>query len=121
MPRPQIPSPEIIREFNDRGTLWLLEDPANLRDLMRIVAPEVADRLDFSRAERVNRSLIPADLQKRESDLIFAVPLRGEPAKARRAVWVYVLLEHQSKPDLLMPLRLLFCMVQLWESQRREW
>lgn len=25
------PSPYIIREFNDRGTLWLLEDPTALR------------------------------------------------------------------------------------------
>ena len=24
------PSPYIIREFNDRGTLWLLEDPISL-------------------------------------------------------------------------------------------
>ena len=43
MPQPHVPSPEVIREFNDRGTLWLLEDPANLRDLLRIVEPEVAE------------------------------------------------------------------------------
>src|SRR5438067_6705921 len=120
MPKPHVPSPEVIREFNDRGTLWLLEDPANLRDLLRIVEPEVAERLDFTRAKRVNRSFIPADLQKRESDLIFAVPWRDGEFKAAGQVWVYVLLEHQSRPDPLMPLRLLLCMVQLWESQRRE-
>jgi len=121
MPDPHLPSPEVIREFSDRGTLWLLEDPANLRDLVRIVAPELADRLDFAQAQRINRSLIPADLQKRESDLIFSVPFRGAPGQPRPKVWVYILLEHQSKPDPLMPLRLLFSMVQLWESQRRDW
>ena len=31
------PSPYIIREFNDRGTLWLLEDPAFLQDFMCIL------------------------------------------------------------------------------------
>ena len=56
--------------------------------------------LDFSRAERVNRSFIPADLRKQESDLIFSVPWRGAQARLAREVWVYVLLEHQSRPDL---------------------
>ena len=115
MPEPHVPSPEVIREFNDRGTLWLLEDPANLRDLLRIVEPEVAERLDFTRAERVNRSFIPADLQKRESDLIFRVPFLT-PKEAAREVWVYILLEHQSRPDPLMLLRVLerFTVRQDW-------
>jgi len=60
--KPTIPLPP-IREFNDRATLWLLEDPANLRDLLQICEPDLAPLLDFTRAERVNRSFIPADLQ----------------------------------------------------------
>ena len=43
---------------------------------------------DFTRAERVNRSFIPADLRKQESDLIVSVPWRG---LAARKVWVYML------------------------------
>src|SRR5262249_49337418 len=76
--------------------------------------------LDFARAERVNRSFIPADLQKQESDLIFRVPFQ-HPEPEGPEVWVYVLLEHQSKPDPLMPLRLLEAMVELWRLQIREW
>jgi hypothetical protein len=57
-----------VREFADRGTLWLLESPENLRDLIRLVAAEIADKLDFTRAERVNRSFIPDDLRKQEAD-----------------------------------------------------
>ena len=109
-----------IREFNDRGTLWLLEDPANLRDLLQILAPELAARLDIRRAERVNRSFIPADLRKEESDLIFRIAYRTDDAEAGTSVLIYVLLEHQSRPDPLMGLRLLAYMMQLWESQRRE-
>jgi hypothetical protein len=120
MPDPNVPSPEQIREFPDRGTLWLLEDPVMLRDLLRLVEPGLADHLDFPRAIRVNRSLVPADLQKQETDLIFRVPFR-EPAPAGPEVWMYVLLEHQSKPDPLMPLRLLESMVELWRIQTREW
>src|SRR5581483_4638738 len=114
-------SREVIREFNDRGTLWLLEDPENLRGLLQIPEPTLAEPLDLGRAERINRSFIPADLQKQESDLIFRVPYRAESAEPGAEVWVYVLLEHQSRPAPEMALRVLSYMLQLWEAQRREW
>jgi hypothetical protein len=112
-----------VREFNDRATLWLLEDPHNLRDLLRIHSPQLVEHLDFDRAERLNCSFIPPDLQKEESDLLFRVPyvLRSEVGEIIQDILVYLLLEHQSKPDYLMPLRLLAYMLQLWEAQRREW
>ncbi len=106
-----------IREFADRGILWLLESPQNLRDLLALIAYEIADRLDFSRAQRLNRSFIPEDLHKQEADLLYRVPFR----KGKGEVWVYILLEHQSKPDSLMGLRLLAYMVAIWETQRRGW
>jgi hypothetical protein len=115
------PSRKVIREFLDRGTLWLLEDPVQVRDLLQILEPSLAQRLDFDRAERVNRSFIPADLQKQESDLIFRVPFLDDMAEPGREVWVYVLLEHQSAPDPEMGLRLYLYMGQLWDSQRRAW
>src|SRR5579862_8723998 len=111
------PEPPPVREFADRATLWLLESPENLRQLLRLVAEEIAARLDFQRAERINRSFIPASLQKQEADLLFRVPYR----EGKREVWIYLLLEHQSKPDRLMGLRLLSYMVQIWETQVRGW
>jgi hypothetical protein len=110
--------PPLIREFDDRSTLWLLEDPENLRGLLQILDPALAERLDFRRAQRLNRSFVPADLQKAESDLIYTVPFG---TGSGREVWVYVLLEHQSEPDPLMALRLYLYMGQLWDAQRREW
>src|SRR5438876_1763894 len=107
----------LIREFDDRSSLWLLEDPLLLRGLLQILDPHLVERLDFAHARRVNRSFIPADLQKEESDLVYSVPFHG----ADRAVWVYVLLEHQSKPDPVMSLRLYLYMGELWDTQQREW
>ena len=106
-----------IREFADRGTLWLLESPDNLHGLIRLLSREVADRLDFSKAERINRSFIPEDLQKQEADLLYRVPFR----EGKRFLWIYVLLEHQSKPDRTMGLRLLSYMLQIWQVQVRAW
>jgi hypothetical protein len=99
-----------IREFADRGTLWLLESTSNLRDL-------VADALDFGSAERVNRSFVPADLHKQEADLLYRVPFRT----GKSEVWIHLLVEHPSKPDLWMNLRVLSYMVQVWDMQRHRW
>ena len=129
-----------VREFSDRTTLWLLEDPLNLRDLLRIYSPELTEHLDFSQAQRINRSFIPADLQKEECDLLFRVPYLLHSNKAAQAqageaetkdeadaepgppcVWIYLLLEHQSKPDNTMPLRLLSYMLEVWTLQQRGW
>lgn len=77
--RPYVP---LIREFDDRSTLWLLEDPQQLYGLVQILDAALAERLDFARARRINRSFVPADLQKQESDLVYAVPTRdGDDAE----------------------------------------
>jgi predicted transposase/invertase (TIGR01784 family) len=102
-----------IREFADRGTIWLLDMPQNLRGLLKLVAADLVDKLDFSRAERRNRSFIPDDLQKQEADILYKVPFH----QGRGFAWVYVLLEHQSRPDRTMGFRLLSYMVQVWEEQ----
>ncbi len=114
------PSPEVIREFPDRGTLWLLEDPSFVRDLLSLLDSALPGQLDFERAVRVNRSFIPADLQKQESDLIFRVPCSGDFATITGPeIWIYILVEHQSSPDRELLLRFLLYMTQLWETQRR--
>ncbi len=106
-----------IREFQDRGIQWLLELPENLRGIVQLLAQEIAEKLDFRRAERINHSFIQEDLRKWETDLLFRIPFTD----IDREVWVYLLLEHQSTPDRLMGLRLLNYMVQVWEMQRRGW
>ena len=109
-----------IREFADRGVLWLLESPQNLADLLHLLAAELAARLDFTRAERRNRSFVPPNLHKQETDLLYRVPF-VEPGGQAREVLIYLLAEHQSEPDEEMGLRFLSYLVQVWEAERREW
>lgn len=106
-----------LREFSDRGIISLLESRRNVAELLRLVDEDVARPLDFEKAERVNRSFVSEELEKLESDVVYKVPFRT----GKRAVWVYVLVEHQSKPDPMMGLRLLSYMVELWQNQQREW
>lgn len=106
-----------VREFADRGTLWLLGLPENMRGLLHLLAADIAAQLDFSRAVRINRSFIPPDLQKQEANLLYRVPFR----QGRGEILIYLLLEHQSRPDRTMGLHLLSYIIELWKMQKREW
>ena len=111
------PDEKVIREFNDRGLIWFLESNANLRDLMKMLATEIAEKLDFSRAVRLNRSFIPQNLYKQEADMLYSVPFLEQEGE----VIVYLLLEHQSAPDSMMGFRFLSYLVEIWKEQIRLW
>lgn len=108
-----------IREFADRGILWLLESPQNLADLLRLLSTELAAQLDFTRVQRINRSFVPPNLHKQEADMLVRIPFR-EPTLPRLETLVYILVEHQSEPDEIMGLRLLSYLVQVWEKPSRH-
>ncbi|MBI1926718.1 Rpn family recombination-promoting nuclease/putative transposase [Candidatus Poribacteria bacterium] len=107
-----------IREFPDKGTKWLLEFGENVEGLLKIVANDLVERLDFSRLEQVNQTFIPDNLRKQESDVLYLVPFHSEELGE---VWIYVLIEHQSTPSDVMGFRILFYMTQIWDAQRRKW
>jgi predicted transposase/invertase (TIGR01784 family) len=73
-------------------------------DLLReMVGEEWVKLLDFASAERVNASFVSEKRRNRESDVIWKLSRldTGDP------VYVYVLLEFQSRPDRYMPVRLM--------------
>ena len=70
----QDPDGCIIREFNARGLIWILESTTNSRDLLSILSVEIADFLDFDKAVRHNRCFISEDLYKKEADMMYKVP-----------------------------------------------
>ncbi len=106
-----------IREFQDRGVQKLLELPENMRGVVQLVAREIAEKLDFSRAERIPETFIQEDLRKWETDVLYRLPCTD----IDREVMIYLLLEHQSTPDRLMGLRIHNYMTQVWDMQSREW
>jgi hypothetical protein len=108
-----------LRDFPDRAIRRMLEHPHNLRDLLRAVAPALADRFDFDRVQPVSRTFLLEDWRERESDLLFLIPFRGEGAEL--PVLVCLLLEHQSRPDPRMPLRTLVYAALDWERQWKDW
>jgi hypothetical protein len=100
------------RKFAD---VWLrnaLHDTDNLSDLVELVAPDLAARLDFSRATYVDRTGPRPDISEPEADVLVLVPTRGGGAP----VLCYILLEHQSRPDRSMPLRIMEYATNTWRS-----
>lgn len=110
-----------VREFPDRGTKWLLESAENTSCLLRIVATDLADRIDFERLHHIPTTFIPDNLRKQEADVIFLAPFLDQVEGTEREVMIYLLIEHQSAPRWEMGFRMLFYMTQIWDRQRRGW
>ncbi|HET6383146.1 MAG TPA: hypothetical protein VFJ58_07120 [Armatimonadota bacterium] len=74
---------DIIREFPDRGDQWLLETPENVRGLLLSFGVELAERLDFTRVQRMPTRFISGNLHKHEADLLYRIPYRSEEGQGR--------------------------------------
>ncbi len=73
-----------------------------IEDLLReIVGERWVELIDFDSGERVNASFVADEQERRESDVIWKFRRKdGEDP-----VYVYILLEFQSRPDPSMPVR----------------
>lgn len=112
--------PPPLHDFPDRAIRRLLQHPANLRDLLADLLPDLVDRFDFDRLQVVDRAFLLDDWRRRESDLLFRLPFRPS-AGDLPPVLVCLLIEHQSAPDPWMPLRVLLYAVLFWEREWRAW
>jgi len=110
-----------VREFADRGTKWLLELPENVSGLLQIIDVNLSTKIDFSRLHDEKKTIILDNLRQQESDLVFTGPFLEDEDGKESEVLIYILMEHQSEPDISMGFRMLFYMTQIWDTQRREW
>ncbi len=83
----------------------------NALAIMEAALPlELFQAIDRRSVEHQDGTYIDRALRHRYSDLLFRAKLQGKEAL------VYVLLEHQSTVDALMPLRLLRPMERVWDK-----
>ena len=80
-------------------------------ELRAVLPPDVVAALDLRTLRRVPGSFVDAALAERHTDVLFAVDTVDG-----RVAYVYVLLEHQSTVDPLMPHRILGYLVRIWEA-----
>jgi predicted transposase YdaD len=112
----------IIRQFPENGLKLLLENAANVRDLLALADSPERDLIDFDKLTQERTTFVSRDYRHVEADLVLRAPvLRQFRSHAGRMVWIYLLLEHQSEPDEWLTLRLLDYQVQIYKAQLRAW
>ena len=91
-------------------------DPAEAADLLRGYLPEpLAAELRWSSLTLQDATFVDEQLRGSESDLLFAIERSADDPPG----WLYVLLDHQSRPDQWMPFRLLKYCCHIWDRDRR--
>jgi recombination-promoting nuclease RpnB len=70
--------------------------------------------LDFSTIEYCNTEFINKQLQLSQADVLFKVMIAGKEA------YIYILIEHQSVVDKLMPFRLIQYMTCIWNFHIKQ-
>lgn len=94
---------------------WAFGHVEDARTLLRSQVPrDLRDRIDWDSLRVVSGSFVDPALQDRHTDLLFCAQLEGVE------VLLYLLVEHQSRPDRWMPLRLVEYQLAVWRRWRRD-
>ena len=117
---------QIVRQFSENGLKLLLENPPNVVDLLRLSVPDIVQMIEPDQLKTVQTTFVGSDCRHVESDIVLAAPLRrGKAKRLLRRLLIYILIEHQSQPDRLMPLHSLDYAVQhletMPEAERLRW
>ncbi len=123
-----------MAEEQDKTHRLLFHFPRMVEDLVRYcLTGEWVDRLDFSTLDKVPERLLSPELKRREQDILWRVAIRQSPFENRepspRAAltkpsdwfYVYLHLEHQSRPRKLMALDMVtYKLLALHDLARRK-
>lgn len=105
----------MTRGLHDKLFKLIFSAPNEAARLLQLVLPPTFTALiDLSRLEPRPVDLIDESLGERLSDLRFAAPLRGSD------IWLTLLIEHQSRFDPSLPIRLLRYTRGVWEQLRAQ-
>ena len=107
-----------VHRPHDKLFRTVFADQRQAAALLQAHLPEsIAGHLRWSSLALQDRTFVDDDLLDSESDLLFSVKrTAGHPP-----AWLYVLLEHQSRPDRWMPFRLLKYCCRIWDRARQQY
>ena len=107
-----------VHRPHDKLFRTVFADQRQAAALLQAHLPEsIAGHLRWSSLALQDRTFVDDDLLDSESDLLFSIKrTAGHPP-----AWLYVLLEHQSRPDRWMPFRLLKYCCLIWERARQQY
>lgn len=101
----------VVSSPHDALFKYIFSQPEHAGSELRAVLPAaLSARLDWSSLEPQPASFVDERLNARQADLLFTIRCED------RQAYLYVLLEHQSTSDPLMPFRLLRYLVRIWDA-----
>ncbi len=123
-----------MAEEQDKTHRLLFHFPRMVEDLVRYcLAGDWVDRLDFNTLDKVPERLLSPELKRREQDILWRVAIRQDPYETRELdaretsdppsdwFYVYLHLEHQSRPRKLMALDMVtYKLLALHDLARRK-
>ncbi|QYN35379.1 Rpn family recombination-promoting nuclease/putative transposase [Pseudonocardia sp. DSM 110487] len=109
------PSGGTVAQPHDALFRFVFGKPVHAASELRAVLPAaLAERLDLAGLRLVNGSFVDEELTNRHCDVLMRTTLDGRDA------YVYVLIEHQSSADPMMPLRMLRYVMRIWERHLEQ-
>jgi hypothetical protein len=108
---------DFARQFPENGMKLLLHGPLNVRDLLRIARWKLVNTIDYDCLQLDPTTSVQRDYRHVETDIVLRAPLR----RRRQQVILYLLLEHQSEPERLMPFRVHDYTMAIYRDQLRDW
>jgi hypothetical protein len=89
-------------------------------ELRAALPAAVAERLDWSMLRVVPINFVDPSLDRRESDILYAIDIIDIAATRRRIAFLYVLLEHLSTPQRMAAWHFLRYITHIWERYERD-
>jgi hypothetical protein len=106
-----------VQRPHDKLFRTVFADHGEAAALLRAHLPEsLARDLRWSTLTLQDRSFVDPDLRDTESDLLFSIRRKAGAPPA----WLYVLVEHQSRPDRWIRFRLLKYCCRIWDRSRAQ-
>lgn len=78
--------------------------------LLRHLPATLAENLDIERADPMSSELLNAKLNERFVDMLYTVPYKDQQ------VFIYILVEHQSKGHPMMAFRMVVYCLEIWDK-----
>jgi predicted transposase YdaD len=105
----------VVGQPHDALFRFVFGKPVHAASELRAVLPApLVARLDLAGLRLVNGSFVDEELNNRHADVLMRTRLDG------REAFIYALIEHQSSPDPMMPLRMLRYVMRIWDRYLQE-
>lgn len=103
---------------HDSAIRATLENVMVARDFLQQYLPQsIQNKLDLNTLKILPGHFIGTRLRKQETDVLYACSLKNHK---NNAAWIYTLIEHQSKPDYWIALRLWKYCCAIWKHYLKQ-